>query len=162
LTAAAVERWNALSREEAVKQIRTCCGSTEWARRMEEARPFRGIADLLDAADRVWRSLPETDRMEAFQKHPRIGEETSGQAGEEQAGTRGASAAAREALARANRDYEEKFGRIFLVCATGKTAEEMLALCRERLHNDAETEMRVAAEEQRKITRLRLEKLFGG
>jgi OHCU decarboxylase len=129
---------------------------------MEEARPFRDLPALLDVADRVWRLLSETDRQEAFRAHPRIGERVSGQAGEEQSGARNASAETLEALARANREYEEKFGRIFLVFATGKSAEEILALSRACLHNDAGTEMRVAAEEQRKITRLRLEKLFGG
>lgn len=156
----AVEQWNALPRVEAIARLLTCCGSTEWAQRMEKTRPFQDLPALLAAADRVWRSLPETDRQEAFRAHPRIGERASGQAGEEQSGTRNAAEATREALARANREYEEKFGRVFLVCATGKSAEEMLALCRARLHNDAGTEMRVAAEEQRKITRLRLEKLF--
>ena len=157
----AVEHWNALPRVEAIARLLTCCGSTEWAERMEKARPFQDLPALLDAADRVWRSLSETDRQEAFRAHPRIGERVSGQAGEEQSGARNASAETLEALARANREYEEKFGRVFLVCATGKSAEEMLALCCARLHNDIGTEMRVAAEEQRKITRLRLEKLFG-
>lgn len=156
----AIERWNALPPEEAVASLLTCCGSTEWARRMSEARPFRDLPGLLDAADRIWRSLSEADWLEAFRVHPRIGEGASGQAAREQSGARNASVATLEALARANRDYEEKFGRIFLVCAAGKSAEDMLALCRERLHNDAGTEMRAAAEEQRKIMRLRLERLF--
>jgi OHCU decarboxylase len=156
----AVEDWNALPRVEAIARLLSCCGSTEWAQQMEEARPFPDLPALLDAADRVWRSLSETDRQEAFRAHPRIGERVSGQAAEEQSGARDASEATLAALDRANREYEEKFGRVFLVCATGKSAEEMLALCGARLHNDAGTEMRVAAEEQRKITRLRLQKLF--
>jgi OHCU decarboxylase len=157
----AVEDWNALPRVAAIARLLSCCGSTEWAQQMEEARPFPDLPALLDAADRVWRSLSETDRQEAFRAHPRIGERASGQAAEEQSGARNASEATLAALDRANREYEEKFGRVFLVCATGKSAEEMLALCGARLHNDVGTEMRVTAEEQRKITRLRLEKLFG-
>lgn len=160
MTGRGVGELNALSGEEASERLRGCCGSTEWARRMEEARPFRDFAALQDTADETWRSLSESDWREAFQRHPRIGERVSGQAAEEQAGTRNASSAILEGLARANREYEGKFGHVFLVCATGKSAEEMLALCRERLHNDAETEMRVASEEQRKITRLRLQKVF--
>lgn len=155
-----IEELNALSGKEARERLRGCCGSTEWARRMEAARPFRDVAALQETADEIWRSLSEADRREAFQKHPRIGERVSGQAAEEQSGTRNASSAILEGLALANREYEEKFGHVFLVCATGKSAEEMLALCRERLHNDPETEMRVASEEQLKITRLRLQKVF--
>jgi OHCU decarboxylase len=160
LTGAGVERLNALSREEARTELLACCGCQEWARRMEQARPFRNLAALLSAADEIWRSLSQWHWTEAFAHHPRIGENATGQAGEEQTGARKASPAIREALARANRNYEEKFGRVFLVCATGKSAEEMLALCRERLHNDSETEMRIASEEQRKIISLRLQKAF--
>jgi len=155
-----VERLNRLPREEAIACFLSCCGSKEWARRMEEARPFGDLPEPFDAADRIWRSLSEADWLEAFRAHPRIGERAAGQAGQEQSGTRGASPETLASLQRANREYEEKFGRIFLVCATGRSAEEMLALCRQRLHNDPREELRVAAEEQRKVTRLRLEKLL--
>jgi len=130
---------------------------------MAARRPFASEAAALDAADRVWKSLFPADWLEAFRAHPRIGgREARGPQAEEQAGALSASETTRAALAEANRLYEERFGRIYIVCASGKGAEEMLDLCRRRLHNDAETELAVAAEEQRKITRMRLEKLFAG
>ena len=144
--------------EEASAELLCCCGSRRWAQRMTESRPFYRTEDLLDAADRIWRELSEEDWLEAFAAHPRIGARASGQAAAEQAGVRGASPETLAALARANREYEEHFGYIFIVCASGRSAEEMLDLCRRRLHNDYREELQVAAEEQRKITRLRLEK----
>lgn len=126
---------------------------------MEEARPYRSVAALLDAADRIWHSLSDADRREALAAHPRIGDGAAGQAASEQAGALSASEETRNSLSRANAEYETRFGHIFVVCASGKTPEEMLALCRRRLHNDPESELRVAAEEQRRITRLRLEAL---
>lgn len=157
---AGVARLDALSRGAAEAELFSCCGSREWARRMAQGRPFGDLARLLDAADRVWRSLSESDWREALAAHPRIGDSTAaGRAAEEQSGALAAPAPTREDLVRANREYEARFGHIFVVCASGKSAEEMLALCRTRLHNDPNTELRLAAEEQRKITRLRLEKL---
>jgi OHCU decarboxylase len=153
-----VARLNALSREAAVNELLEACGSRAWAERMADSRPFSGKSDALAAADRIWRSLPGADWREAFRAHPRIGQRVSGTAAREQAGARGAPAEVREELARANREYEERFGHIFIVCATGKTGEEMLAICRGRLHNDASTELATAAEEQRQITRIRLER----
>jgi 5-hydroxyisourate hydrolase / 2-oxo-4-hydroxy-4-carboxy-5-ureidoimidazoline decarboxylase len=133
---------------------------------MESRRPYRDIAELLETADRVWWSLTPADWREAFAAHPRIGEKKQDQedrsrrwSEEEQSGAAGAREAVLADLAEANRIYEERFGYIFIVCATGKSAEEMLALLRARLKNDPETEVRIAAEEQRKITRLRLEKM---
>jgi OHCU decarboxylase len=120
-------------------------------------------------ADRIWRSLGSADWLEAFQAHPRIGEKKAAAAqseearkwsAQEQSGIRDAAADTMAALAEGNRDYEQRFGFIFIVCATGKSSEEMLAILQRRLQNDAETEIAVAAEEQRKITRLRLEKLL--
>jgi OHCU decarboxylase len=125
---------------------------------MTESRPFHRGEDLLDGADRIWRDLSEKDWLEAFAAHPRIGARASGQAAAEQAGARGASPETLAALERANREYEERFGYTFIVYASGKSAEEMLDLCRRRLHNEPREELQVAAEEQRKITRLRLEK----
>jgi OHCU decarboxylase len=126
---------------------------------MSEERPFRDTEQLLEMADRVWWSLTPADWREAFAAHPRIGE-TSGSrwSQQEQSGAASAQAAVLAELAEANREYERRFGHIFIVCATGKTAEEMLGLLRARLSNDPETELKVAAEEQRKITRLRLQK----
>jgi 2-oxo-4-hydroxy-4-carboxy-5-ureidoimidazoline decarboxylase len=136
---------------------------------MEARRPFADTNALLASADEVWAGLGPADWKEAFAHHPRIGDKqalrerfaaTRQWAAGEQAGVSGASEAALDALAEGNRDYESRFGHIFIVCATGKTAEEMLALLRERLGNDPEIEERIAAGEQAKITRIRLEKLL--
>lgn len=159
---AGLERLNALGREEAEAQLRACCGSAQWARRMAGERPFRDPEQARFAADRIWLALAREDWLEAFRSHPRIADPSaSGRAAEEQAGAQHAPAPVLRALAAANRAYEERFGRIFLVCASGRSAAEMLAALRQRLANDPETEMIVAAEEQRKIMRLRLEKLLG-
>ena len=149
---------NAMAEVEAGAALLACCGSKRWAWRMAEARPFSGEADLFADADRIWSELSKEDWLEAFAAHPRIGARASGQEALEQAGARGASAETLAALARANRDYEARFGYIFIVCASGRSAEEMLDLCRRRLHNAPAEELKVAAEEQMKITRLRLEK----
>jgi OHCU decarboxylase len=151
---------NAMAQDETSAEMLACCGSKRWARRMAEARPFSGEDELFADADRIWAELSEDDWLEAFAAHPRIGARASGQAAAEQAGARGASSETLAALARANREYEERFGYIFIVCASGRTAEEMLDLCRHRLHNAPAEELKVAAEEQRKITRLRLEKML--
>ncbi len=128
---------------------------------MAARRPFGSEAAALDAGDRVWKSIFPVDWLEAFRAHPRIGDRTArGQEAAEQAGARNAPEAVREALEAANRAYEERFGHIFIICASGKSAEEMLDLCRRRLDNDRDAELHVSAEEQRKIMRLRLEKLF--
>ena len=127
---------------------------------MAAQRPFPDLETVLAHADRVWCSLSEQDRLEAFRAHPRIGERAAGGSEHEQSGTRDASAELISQLAEANRWYEQRFGHIFLICATGRTADEMLAALNERLGNDARTELRIAAEEQRKITRIRLERLL--
>jgi len=168
-----IARLNALSSEEAQAELLKCCGSTNWARRMAQQRPFPTGGDamrrLLDAADRVWWDLGREDWLEAFTRHPRIGEkaaakdasaETRRWSEEEQSGTRSAREQVLAALAKANRAYEQRFGYIFIVCATGKSSEEMLALLQQRLQNDPAAELRVAAEEQRRITHLRLQKLL--
>ena len=124
----------------------------------------------MNAADEVWQSLDARDWLEAFGRHPKIGEQkaAAGQTEQERAWSAGeqskvseADEAAREELARLNQAYAERFGYIFIVCATGRTPAEMLSLLRARLTNDPETEITVAAEEQRRITRLRLGKLLG-
>lgn len=155
------ERLNALTAEEAEAVLKACCGSAEWARRMAARRPFGSDGAALDAADRVWKSLFPVDWLEAFHAHPRIGDPSArGEEAAEQARARNASESIRNALGEANRAYEERFGHIFIVSAAGKSAEEMLDLCRCRLDNDPDAELAVSAEEQRKITRLRMEKLF--
>ncbi|HYW13101.1 MAG TPA: 2-oxo-4-hydroxy-4-carboxy-5-ureidoimidazoline decarboxylase [Longimicrobium sp.] len=162
-------RLNALPAEDAERALLTCCGSRDWARRMADARPFADADALLSQADAIWWELDEADWREAFRSHPRIGERTTqaGQTGREQAWSAGEQAgmttaadATRDALAEGNRAYEARFGHIYIVCATGRSADEMLALLQLRLANDAATELRVAAEEQRRITRIRLEKLL--
>jgi len=167
-----LERFNALPTKEAEARLSSCCASSEWARRMAAARPFGSFRDLADEADRVWRSLSREDWLEAFAAHPRIGAARTGPADlhpspnfvafsrEEQGGTRGTSPETLANLADANRDYEERFGHIFVVFASGRNAAEMLGLVWARLGNDPAAELAIAVEEQRKITRLRLEKLL--
>ena len=151
---------NAMTEVDAGAALLACCGSKRWARKMTEARPFSAEADLFAEADRIWAQLAKEDWLEAFAAHPRIGARASGQAAAEQAGARGASERTLAALADANREYEARFGYIFIVCASGRSAEEMLDLCRRRLHNAPAEELKVAAEEQRQITRLRLERML--
>lgn len=161
----AAARLDALPAAGAREALRRCCASRAWVEGMLARRPFGDDGTLFEAADEVWRELEPDDWREAFAAHPRIGERgrrgsgTAEWSREEQSGVSAAAEATRRALAEGNRAYEEKFGHVFLICATGKSGEEMLAALRERLGNDPETELRVAAEEQRKITRLRLEKL---
>lgn len=161
-------RWNALSMEEAAAELVPCNGSRTWASELARQRPFATTENLFKAADEVWWSLSETDWQEAFDSHPRIGERhakaasaTSLQwsAGEQDGVSE--EDAVKAALADGNRAYEERFGRIFLVCATGKSAAEMLAILRARLGNTPEAELREAAEQQRRITQLRLRKWLG-
>jgi OHCU decarboxylase len=160
---------NGLSADDARAEFLKCCGSRRWASAMTMARPFADIDELLTKADSIWWSLSAEDWLEAFRAHPKIGEKNAaaGQSkearqwsAEEQSGISAAATETMAALADGNRDYEQRFGFIFIVCATGKSSEEMLAILLARLQNDAETEIAVAAEEQRKIMRLRLEKLL--
>jgi OHCU decarboxylase len=128
---------------------------------MAGERPFAIPGRVREAADRIWRGLARQDWLEAFRSHPRIGDRSAtGREAEEQAGAKSAPSEILEALAVGNRAYEARFGYIFIVCASGKSAPQMLAQLEARLGNDPETELAVAAEEQRKITQLRLEKLL--
>ena len=153
---AAVTRVNTLLDLSELKKI---CGSQRWVEAFAKARPFKSWDEMTSAASKLWLELDERDWLEAFSAHPRIGERKAGWSQQEQSGTRSASSETMTALAEANRDYEEKFGFIYLVCATGRSADEMLDNCRERMTNDRTKELRVAAEEQAKIIALRLEKL---
>jgi len=164
-------RWNAAPLEAAATLILPCCGSKSWARGMAARRPLRDEGALMAASDEVWRHLNESDWMEAFNSHPRIGESSapnsSGQrssawAMQEQNKVAGAGEAVKIALAEGNREYENKFGRIFIVCATGKSAAELMEILRRRLKNDARTELYEAAEQQRQIIRIRLRKWLQG
>lgn len=164
-----IAEMNAMPDDRAVELLAECCGASRWVSGMVARRPLASRNAMLSAADDVYGSLTSIDWLEAFAHHPRIGERTGavaqGARGSawstgEQSGVDRARGDVRDELAAANRVYEQRFGYIYIVCATGKTAEEMLALARARLHNDPDTEIRVAAEEQRKIMRLRLEKLL--
>jgi allantoicase len=140
-------------------ELLACCGSLEWARRMAQGQPYATAEDLLAAADRVWWQLGAQDWLRAFAAHPRIGESAAGgRAAAEQSGVAGADAETMSRLAAGNRAYEERFGHIYIVCASGKSAAEMLGILESRLGNDPDAELRVAAEQQRQITRLRLGK----
>jgi len=141
------------------EELLACCGSKAWASAVREQAPYPDAAALMTTADRAWMGLTKDDWLEAFSAHPKIGaSKASGWAKGEQAGASGASEATRNELAQLNEDYEQRFGYIYIVCATGKSTDEMLALLKQRLDNDADQEIQVAIEEQRKITRLRLEK----
>jgi|SRR5215469_1723483 len=162
----ALARWNAIPRAEAAKEILSCCGSEAWADQMAARRPIRNEATLLAACDEVWRNLPEPDWVEAFGSHPRIGESRAAAAsapsaswsGEEQEKVIASGEDIKLALAEGNRVYERRFNRIFIVCATGKSASEILEILKRRLQNDDRTELLVAAEEQRQIAHIRLKK----
>ncbi|CAN5306960.1 hypothetical protein BH20ACT9_BH20ACT9_16170 [soil metagenome] len=155
-------RWlGTLPRGQAESQLLACCASRRWAAGVAGQRPFHDLPRLEGTADAVWWDLGPEDWLEAFAAHPRIGERgAGGWSPGEQAGARTADEATLAALAEANRAYEQRFGHVFLVCATGKGADEILDELRRRLGNDPGTELGVAAEEQRKITRLRLGKLL--
>lgn len=151
--------------EAAREMLSRACGSSRWVERMLARRPFGRDAKLLQVARVEWFGLTEADWLEAFSQHPRIGDRASLEArfpathdlsAREQGGVSAARAETIDALAAANQLYYERFGFIFIVCATGKSADEMLALLRSRLSNDRAAELRIAAEEQAKITALRL------
>jgi len=165
----AIARFNRLSREQALKALLDCCGAQKWAEKMLSMRPFPDMGYVLDTTDKVWAGLQREDWLEAFGHHPAIGEKQAKakqsaaarrwSAGEQSVAQKG-SPETLAALAAANREYQTKFGYVFLICATGKSSEEILRNLHERMSNDPEAELRIAAEEQRKITRLRLEKLL--
>jgi len=163
-----LEGLNSWTKTEAKNALLRCCGAARWAEELADRRPFLSEQELFDAAERIWQGLDRHDWLEAFAAHPRIGDlnalrakfsNTAAWSAGEQAGLAGAPDVVLEALARGNRLYEEKFGYVFIICATGKTAGEMLALLEERLKNDPDKELLIAAGEQAKITQLRLRKL---
>ena len=164
-----LERFNALAEPTARAELERCCGSSKWVEGMLTGRPFESWEAVLSTGDQAFEILRENDWLEAFRHHPKIGDiaslrekfaATAAWAGGEQAGTAGASEAVLLDLAAGNAAYEARFGFIFIICASGKTAAAMLAALQARLPNDAATELPIAANEQRKITRLRLEKLL--
>jgi len=153
-------RINTLVNDLAAGELRSCCGSSEWVQRMIEARPFRDWNDLVGNAEKTWRGLQAKEWREAFAAHPRIGEKSAARwSSAEQSGTAKVSPKTIQALTVANRAYEDRFGHTYIVCATGKSADEMVAMAQKRLQNRPEEELRVAADEQWKIMKLRLMKL---
>ena len=164
-----LNEFNTLPDAQVRGELLRCCGSRRWALEMSAHRPYTNFNELIDAAEKFWTSLSPNDRREAFSHHPRIGDikslrkkfaGTAQWAKGEQAGVDDASERTLKALAEGNRLYEAKFGYIFIVCATGKTAEEMLGMLNARLNNIPTQEITVAAGEQSKITVIRLTKLL--
>ena len=157
-----IDELNALPDLRAQDVLRACCGSSRWVAAMLAQRPFDSLEQMLDASDKAWSKTGEEDWIEAFAHHPRIGDRrVSGWAGAEQSMALSAAATVQEKLADSNRKYEDRFGRIYIVCATGMTAEEMLNDVSARMQNDDATELRISAGEQNKITRIRIRKLLG-
>ncbi|RKH80507.1 2-oxo-4-hydroxy-4-carboxy-5-ureidoimidazoline decarboxylase [Corallococcus sp. AB045] len=164
-----LERLNTATTQEATEAFTRCCGSTKWVQRMLAVRPFRDAEHLYAEAVDAWARTGPEDWKEAFTHHPRIGDvsklrekfaSTAQWSSQEQKGVAGANEGVLQALAQGNRDYESRYGFIFLICATGKSAAEMLELLQDRMHNTPEAELKIAAGEQAKITRIRLEKLL--
>lgn len=163
---AVLAHWNALSEVEATDAMIACCGARRWAERMAAARPIASVATLSETADTVWATMCEQDWLEAFSCHPRIGErkaaptttQSSAWSQQEQSSVASAQQRILDALAQGNAEYEERFGFTYIVCATGKSAEEMLAILTQRLTNSRETELREASEQQRQILQIRLGK----
>ena len=160
---------NSLTSEEAATELLQCCGSKRWASAMANARPYPTLETLLAKAHDIWWSLDRSDWLEAFRSHPRMGEKkatdkVSAQSqqwsGQEQSGVANASLETVSSLVALNEAYGQKFGFIFIICASGKTSDEMLTALRERLEHDPEAELPIAAAEQARITELRLKKLL--
>lgn len=164
-----VKSINQLSAEDAKSEFMRCCHSTVWAEEMLKRLPFKDEVELIAASESISKLLTKADWLEAFAGHPKIGQDveslrakfqnTAEWSSGEQAGVNTASQELLEQLSEGNRAYERKFGYIFIVCAAGKSAAEMLALLKERLNNSPGKELLIAVAEQEKITRLRLAKL---
>jgi OHCU decarboxylase len=163
---AALDYWNNADAETAMNIMIACCGARRWAAGMVAVRPVAGVAELSETADRVWSTMEETDWLEAFACHPRIGERKPSTASDvsaswseqEQAGAAMAAQIIMQELADGNAAYEQRFGFTCIVCATGKSADDMLAILKRRLDNDRMAELREAAEQQRQIMQIRLGK----
>ncbi|MDB5199621.1 MAG: decarboxylase [Chitinophagaceae bacterium] len=165
-----IAEFDHFSTEKKKELLGQCCGSSAWVNKMLTVFPVEDFVELLEAAEEKWDECAEPDWKEAFEHHPKIGdinslkekfENTAGWAAGEQSGVNGATGNILQELSKANEEYQNKFGFIFIVCATGKSAEEMLGMLKSRLNNTAAEEINIAAAEQLKITKLRLEKLLG-
>ncbi|HAA56533.1 MAG TPA: OHCU decarboxylase [Myxococcales bacterium] len=160
---------NGLDDEQCKEALTRCCGAHRWVEQMMNKRPFASDEQVFSEAESIWQSLGREDILEAFTHHPKIGanvdelrkkfQKTHTWSSQEQASVQEADEETLQALAQGNRDYEARFGYIFIVCATGKSAQEMLTLLQARIHNEDEKELSIAAGEQQKITKIRLEKL---
>jgi 2-oxo-4-hydroxy-4-carboxy-5-ureidoimidazoline decarboxylase len=163
---ARLSAWNEASTEDAQDAMIACCGARRWAEGMVKVRPVASVAELSAAADRIWSLMEEADWMEAFACHPRIGgrkaahatKKSTAWSRQEQASAKSAVNQVLTQLAAGNELYEQRFGFTYIVCATGKSAEEMLTILNRRLASDRDTELREAAEQQRQITQIRLGK----
>jgi OHCU decarboxylase len=163
---ATLEAWNKADDATALDAMIVCCGSRRWASAMIALRPIGSIVELSEAADRVWGTMTQEDWMEAFASHPRIGDHRAAHASaksqawsqQEQSSAARAAPTVLEELAKGNAQYEARFGFTYIVCATGKSAEEMLAILERRLVSDRATELHEAAEQQRQIIQIRLGK----
>ena len=164
-----IQSLNTLPIDQANHLFLQCCTSEKWIEKMVASRPFTNRSSLRETADHIWGNLTEKDYLQAFEGHPKIGDvgslkakyaNTKELASGEQSGANSATDEIIAELANSNSAYEEKYGFIFIVCATGKSATEMLALLQDRLNNDRQKELEIASEEQRKIFHLRLEKLL--
>jgi len=164
-----LEQLNDVEEEIAYSEFEKCCGASSWVIEMVNNRPYATEAQLIDMADQVWAGTDVNDWKEAFEHHPKIGDvksleekfaSTAGWASGEQQSVATSNKEVIEQLAKYNEEYESKFGFIFIACATGKSAEEMLELLKARMNNEIRDEIRIAAAEQHKITKIRLKKLL--
>lgn len=161
-----LDAWNEANEKEAMQTMISCCGSRRWAEAMAAMRPIESILQMSETADRVWSTMREPDWLEAFACHPRIGERKAAQATrqserwsqQEQAGSTKAEEQLLIELAELNALYEQRFGFTYIVCATGKNADEMLEILKRRINSDRDSELREAAEQQRQIMQIRLGK----
>lgn len=164
-----IDKLNNLNKQTLISEFLKCCGSDKWANLLANKIPFTSLEDLFEKSDEIWKTLGKTDYLEAFSQHPKIGDieslakkfaNTKDWAENEQSGVNEASNEIIQELATYNGYYDSKFGYIFIVCATGKSAQAMLGILKTRLKNEPEQELKVAADEQNKITKIRLEKLL--
>ena len=165
-----LERWHTLPAEEAAAEVLSCCGSPAWARKLTAMRPFANEKGLFAAADECWQRLPPSDWLEAFRTHPRIGEQhaqnkttatSAAWSKSEQSQMKDADAAILMRMREGHREYEERFGRIFIVCASGRQPAELLRILEHRLKNDPAQELLESAAQQQQIMQLRLRKWLG-
>jgi 2-oxo-4-hydroxy-4-carboxy-5-ureidoimidazoline decarboxylase len=156
-----LDELNSLSSDDLAKALLECCGSSAWANLMIQRRPFPSSAALFQSADEIWFDLKESDWLEAFGRHPKIGEKSGSKwSSQEQAGMANAPSQLEVAMRELNAQYEQKFGYIFIICATGKSAGQMLGSLTARIGNSPAQETQIAAAEQGKIIKLRLQKLL--